>query len=108
MYKRQHQDQVNHNDYHIDRHTLRLLSNLGDMISKANSAGEKLDIPLLLLHGGKDVFSEARDVEKFAQQLPQPDKITRNFYPESYHLLFFDHESERVISDITKWLKTLP
>ncbi|MDA7505916.1 lysophospholipase [Akkermansiaceae bacterium] len=102
-----HENQATQNSYHVERHTLRLLSTLGDMISKAGSAGRKLDLPVLLLHGGKDVFSEPKDVEKFASRLPHPAEVTRRFYPESYHLLFFDHESERVISDITAWLKKL-
>lgn len=102
-----HQDQVNLNDYHVERHTLRLLSTLGEMISTSAAAGQNLDIPVLLLHGGKDVFSDPKDVENFASKLPPAAILTRNFYPESYHLLFFDHESTRVISDITKWLKKL-
>ena len=103
-----HQEQATKNSYHIERHTLRLLSTLGDMIRKSNQAAQSIEIPLLFLHGGKDVFSDPKDVASFASQLPHPEKATRIYYPESYHLLFFDHESDRVIADITKWLKKLP
>ena len=78
------------------------------MIRKSNQAAQFIEIPLLFLHGGKDVFSDPKDVASFASQLPHPEKATRIYYPESYHLLFFDHESDRVIADITKWLKKLP
>ncbi|MGJ8694765.1 MAG: alpha/beta fold hydrolase [Verrucomicrobiaceae bacterium] len=100
-----HQEQAEQNSYHIERHTLRLLSTLGDMIRKSGEASQTIDIPLLLLHGGKDVFSDPKDVEAFAASLPNPEKTTRKFYPESFHLLFFDHESDRVIGDVSNWLK---
>jgi len=100
-----HEEQASQNSYHVERHTLRLLSTLGDMISQAPRAGRKLDLPILILHGGEDVFSDPADVESFAASLPQATSVMRIFYPASYHLLFFDHESDRVIADITAWLK---
>ncbi|MDB4354159.1 lysophospholipase, partial [Akkermansiaceae bacterium] len=46
-----HQEQAVKNPYHVERHTLRLLSTLGDMIRKSDQASQSIDIPLLLLHG---------------------------------------------------------
>lgn len=102
-----HQEQANNNTYHIKRHTFRLLSTLGDMIETSSKAGRSVDIPILILHGGKDIFSEAEAVERFTKSLPEQNKVTRKYYPESFHLLFFDHQSDLVIKDIEKWLKTL-
>lgn len=102
-----HQEQVNQNSYHIKRHTFRLLSTLGDMIETTGKAGKSVDIPILILHGGKDIFSEAVAVERFEKSLPEQNKVTRKYYPESFHLLFFDHQSDLVIKDIEKWVKTL-
>lgn len=103
-----HQDQAATNPYHLKRHTLRLLSTLGDMIETSQQAGQSLDIPTLILHGGNDIFSEPKAIERFAKNLPSQKEITRKFYPESYHLLFHDHQSDQVIKEIEKWLETLP
>jgi alpha-beta hydrolase superfamily lysophospholipase len=102
-----HQEQAETNAYHIKRHTFRLLSTLGDMIETSPEAGEFLDLPVLILHGGKDIFSEAEAVERFSKRLPEQNQVTRKYYPESYHLLFFDHQRKLVISDIEKWLRQL-
>ena len=101
-----HQEQAETNPYHIKRHTLRLLSTLGDMIETSPQAGQALDLPVLILHGGNDIFSETKAVKRFAQNLPHPEKVTLKLYPESYHLLFHDHQSDKVIADIEKWLKS--
>ena len=102
-----HEEQAAKNPYHIERHTFHLLSTLGKMMRSANEAGKKLDLPVLILHGGNDVFSDPQDVIRFTKNLPKAATPTRKFYPESYHLLFHDHQSDLVISDITKWLKGL-
>ncbi|MGC6581490.1 MAG: alpha/beta fold hydrolase [Akkermansiaceae bacterium] len=102
-----HQRQVENNPYHIKRHTLRLLSTLGDMIETSHSAGQMVNLPMLILHGGQDIFSETKAVERFSKSLPNQKNITLKLYPESYHLLFHDHQSDEVINDIESWLKTL-
>ena len=103
-----HNEQAATNSYHVKRHTLRLLTTLGKMMQSSKTAAQKLDIPLLVLHGGKDVFSDPKDVQSFAESIPKTATLTRKFYPESYHLLFHDHQSDQVITDIATWLKALP
>lgn len=102
-----HQEQAETNSYHIKRHTLRLLSTLGDMIETSSEAGQSFNLPVLILHGGNDVFSETAAVQRFAKSLPHQEMITLKLYPESYHLLFHDHQSDQVIKDIAKWLKNM-
>ncbi len=103
-----HQEQAATNPYHVKRHTLRLLTTLGDMIRKAGKASQQVDVPLLILHGGKDIFSDPQDVTDFEQNIPvaQKYRTKRIFYPESFHLLFHDHQSDQVVTDIGKWLKS--
>ncbi len=101
-----HTEQAATNSYHVKKHTLRLLTTLGKMMQGSKKASQKLNIPLLVLHGGKDVFSDPKDVETFVAQLPKTATGTRKFYPESFHLLFHDHQSDKVIADIAAWLKT--
>ena len=103
-----HKDQAATNSYHIKRHTLHLLTTLGDMMLTSKKAGQKLDTPLLVLYGGKDVFSDPKDVEAFVDGLPKTVKVTKKFFPESFHLLFHDHQSDKVVADIGTWVKELP
>jgi len=103
-----HTEQAATNSYHVKKHTLRLLTTLGKMMQSSKKASQKLTIPLLVLHGGQDVFSDPKDVEAFVTNLPETATATRKFYPESFHLLFHDHQSDKVIADIATWLKALP
>ncbi len=103
-----HQEQATTNSYHIKKHTLRLLTTLGNMMQTSRKASQKLDIPFLVLHGGKDIFSDPKDVERFFEGLPAQIPSSRRYYPESFHLLFHDHQSDKVVADIAKWIKTLP
>jgi len=103
-----HTKQAATNSYHIKKHTLRLLTTLGNMVQTSQKASQKLTVPLLIVHGGKDVFSDPKDVEAFVTNLPQTTTATRKFYPESFHLLFHDHQSDKVVADIATWIKALP
>lgn len=103
-----HQEQATTNSYHIRKHTLRLLTTLGKMMQTSRKASQQLDLPILVLHGGKDVFSDPKDVKRFFDGLPEKVFATRKFYPESFHLLFHDHQSEKVITDIATWINNLP
>ncbi|MDG2400654.1 MAG: alpha/beta fold hydrolase [Akkermansiaceae bacterium] len=103
-----HQEQASTNSYHIQKHTLRLLTTLGKMMQTSRKASQKLDLPLLVLHGGKDIFSDPKDVKRFFDGLPEKTRATRKFYPESFHLLFHDHQSDKVVADIATWVDTLP
>lgn len=103
-----HQEQATTNPYHLEKHSLHLLTTLGKMMETAPEAGKALDLPVLVLHGGKDIFSVPEDVRFFVDSLPETAKATRRFYPDSFHLLFYDHESEKVIKDIADWIEKLP
>ena len=78
------------------------------MMQTASKAGQHLNLPVIVLHGGKDVFSQPEDVKAFVDGLPEKAKPTKKFYPESFHLLFYDHQSDKVVADIAKWIKALP
>lgn len=102
-----HQDQVETNSYHVSTFTLRLLHTLGTMIETMPERAEEAELPVLLLHGGHDIFSKARDVEAFQHRFPSRAAVDRTFYPESYHLLFYDHQREKVLGDIARWLRKI-
>ena len=92
----------------IDKHTLRLLVTLGDMIDQMPDCARSFEVPTLVLHGGKDFFSSADDVKDFYGCIPKDAGRERRFYPDSYHLLMYDDLKEKVIGDVEKWLTELP
>ena len=100
-----HADQAQTNSWHIETHTLRLLSSLGDMIDEMPDYAASFRVPTLLLHGGNDFFSKPEDVRQFAEAIPAPR--TRRFYPQGHHLLMYDDVRDDVIDDIGDWLDEL-
>jgi alpha-beta hydrolase superfamily lysophospholipase len=103
-----HSEQAETNSWHIDKHTLRLLVALSDLIDGMPECATHFEVPTLVLHGGKDFFSKASDVEAFYGNIPKEANRTRRYYPDSYHLLMYDDMKEKVITDIEKWLVKLP
>ena len=103
-----HSEQSETNAWHIDKHTLRLLVALGDLIEGMPSCAKTFTVPTLVLHGGKDFFSKTEDVRAFFGNLP--DKKDRSFRldPDSYHLLMYDTKKDQVIGDVERWLGNLP
>ena len=102
-----HQDQAQTNSYHVSAFTLRLLHTLGTMIESLPAQTSRINLPILILHGGHDIFSRPDDIAAFAEQFPPTAKIMRHFYPESYHLLFYDHDRKKVLAAINQWLDSL-
>lgn len=99
-----HSEQAETNAWHIERHTLRLLVTLGDLIDGMGPIADDLTIPTLVVHGGKDFFSRPEDVEAFYKRIPAGTDKKRLYYPENHHLLMYDKGHEKVISDIGAWL----
>jgi esterase/lipase len=103
-----HSEQAETNAWHIDKHTLRLLVALSDLIDGMPDCARTFEVPTLVLHGGKDFFSRATDVEAFYGNIPKEANRVRRYYPDSYHLLMYDDQKEKVIGDVENWLKKLP
>lgn len=103
-----HSEQSETNAWHIERHTLRLLLSLSDMIDQMKTNAAHFRVPTLVVHGGKDYFSDNSDVMSFYQQLCQAPEKKRLFYPEAHHLLMYDAQKDLVIQDIGTWLADLP
>lgn len=102
-----HQEQAAKNTYHLPAFTLRLLNTLGTMIESSPQYAQRVTQPVLILHGGHDIFSQTSAVESLARKFLQSEGVTLHSYPESYHLLFYDHERERVLSHISQWIESL-
>lgn len=103
-----HSEQAETNAWHIDKHTLRLLVTLSDLIDGMPDCARSFEVPTLVLYGGKDFFSSAKDVEGFFGNIPKEAGRQRRFYPDSYHLLMYDDLKDTVIGDVEEWLGALP
>lgn len=103
-----HKEQSETNAWHIERHTLRLLLSLSDLIEQMNSSATTFRVPTLIVHGGKDYFSDSNDVISFYQHLAKAPEKKRLYYPHAHHLLMYDEQKNLVIEDIGSWLGDLP
>jgi alpha-beta hydrolase superfamily lysophospholipase len=103
-----HAEQSETNAWHIERHTLRLLTSMDTMIVNMQQCAETFQVPVLVLHGGKDYFTPAGDVVEYYKHLVAVPEKHRCFYPEGHHLLMYDVQKEKVIADIGTWLSDLP
>ena len=99
-----HGDQAKTNDYNIEQHTLRLLGTLANLIDGMNDCAARLEVPTLVLHGGKDYFNNDSDVRGFVARIPAGVSSTYRDYPDAYHLLMYDEKKETIFRDVAKWL----
>jgi len=102
-----HQEQAEKNPWYIRQYTLRLLLNLGNMSASLNEPAATVICPVLVLHGGKDIFSSDASVKKFYAGFPDGTDKQIKMYPGSYHLLMYDHDRDKIFADISKWLHQL-
>lgn len=102
-----HEEQVAKNEWYIPRYTLRLLLKLGDLAQAMPQQAEKVDCPVLVMHGGNDIFTTTESVEMFYNHLPEKVTKARKFYPDAYHLLMYDEKRELIFKNATEWVDGL-
>lgn len=102
-----HEQQAAKNPWYIRRYTLRLLVKLGDLAQTMDQVASSVMCPVLLLHAGKDCFTQVEKVDDFYERFDKTLSKTHHDYPESYHLLMYDHQRDKIFSDISSWLNQL-
>ncbi|WP_435895715.1 serine aminopeptidase domain-containing protein [Oceaniferula spumae] len=102
-----HEEQAAKNAWYIPRYTLRLLLKLGDLAEIMPRQAEAVDCPILVLHGGKDIFTSEDSVKNFYEHLPETTPKARKYYPRSYHLLMYDAHRQTIFKDTVDWIKKL-
>jgi alpha-beta hydrolase superfamily lysophospholipase len=99
-----HLEQAQTNPYHVEKHTLRLLGTLAKLIDGMNACAAELEVPVLVLHGGKDYFNDDSDMRGFIARIPPGVSKTYRNYPSAYHLLMYDERRSRIFRDVERWL----
>lgn len=100
-----HIEQAETNAWNIDEHTFRLLAALTEHIEEMDACAETFHVPVLVLHGGKDFFTERSSVLEFMSHIPAGTPRTLRYYPDAYHLLMYDTRKEEVFHDVEHWLR---
>ena len=81
------------------------LYGLFDLMDTAYAAAPRVRVPVLLLHGDKDVLIPRRPVADVARALP-PGLRRFAVYERGWHILYRDLEGETVHRDVAAWVKT--
>ena len=100
-----HDEQAATNSYFVEKFTLRLLVNLGNLISSMISIASKIDCPVIVLNGGNDYFTPAEYAESFYSGIPISDKNKHAYFDDAYHLLMYDTHQELIFREILEWIK---
>lgn len=98
-----YQDELGKRPGHLRSYTFRFLSDLGTLIESSSEIAGRLNAPCLTLAAGKDCFVRVDQIEAWFEKIPATDK-TLAVYPESYHLLWQDWESEHVVGEVARWM----
>ena len=102
-----HGEQAKKNPYHIEQYTLRLIGTMTRLIVGMNECAATIDVPVLVLHGGRDFFNADADVRGFVARVPRSTPVLYRNYPDAYHLLMYDEKRDRIFRDIERLLNRL-
>ena len=100
-----HSEQAETNAWNVDRHSLRLLSDIVGMVDDMDGIAPTIRVPLLVLHGGRDFFTAPEDVRAFCAVVPRRTPQRLAYFPESYHLLMYDAQREQVFRAVEDWVE---
>jgi len=84
--------------------TARLAAELLNTIDWIKTQAKKIEVPILILHGGADKVTLPRSSRDFFENLTLADK-ERKEYPDSYHELHNDINYLEVLGDIENWIQ---
>jgi acylglycerol lipase len=81
----------------------RTAAELGHAIAVIWKHVDRFTLPLLLLHGTKDMLTAPFGSVELHEKAPASDK-TLHIYPGLYHDLLHEPEHDKVLADITSWM----
>jgi alpha-beta hydrolase superfamily lysophospholipase len=91
-----------------DRMSVRFAAGMSSMISAVRGAADRIERPILILHGGEDSLSPPAGSRHLYAGL-RGEIVTRSalqIYPELRHEIFQEPEREQVWQDVQQWLES--
>ena len=82
----------------------RLIAELSATMDDTLSRASDVQIPIMLMHGEKDVLTAPSGSQEFFDNVSSDDKALK-IYPGLFHEIFNEPEKETVILDMSTWLE---
>ncbi len=94
--------------YVEDRMSVRFAAGMGQMVDAIRHAAEKIERPMLVLHGGADPICPAEGSRQlFAGLAPEiASQSALEIYPDLRHEIFQEPERERVWQDMLRFIES--
>lgn len=89
---------------HHGKLSARLISEMSRTMRDTLARAPEISLPLLILHGDKDVLTSPQGSADFHAGAGSADK-TLKVYPGLYHEIFNEPEKDAVLGDMTTWLE---
>lgn len=93
-----------------DRMSVRFAAGMSSMVSAVRGAADRIERPILILHGGADPISPPAGSRLLYAGLTEKvaEKSAIQIYPELRHEIFQEPEREQVWQDMLRWLESGP
>jgi alpha-beta hydrolase superfamily lysophospholipase len=91
-----------------DRMSVRFAAGMSSMVSAVRGAADRIERPILILHGGQDPLSPSVGSRHLHAGLSEriAAKSALQIYPELKHEIFQEPEREQVWRDMEQWLES--
>lgn len=88
----------------VEAYTLRMLFEIVRLMREADIVREQVNVPVLVLYAGKDVFIKPRVLENFLDQWQQHNtRLERRLFPQSHHLITRDLDAPAALDAWSDW-----
>lgn len=94
---------LQHIPHRVGGFTIGFLANFHGFMQSVKDSATRIQIPTLMLSGGRDVFIRPDQSCAFFERLGSSEK-EHSYYPNSHHLLWHDVNREDVMSRISRWI----
>lgn len=90
-----------------DRMSVRFAAGMSSMVSSVRGKGNRIERPILILHGGADPISSPLGSRRLYAELTGQiaEKSALQIYPELRHEIFQEPAREQVWQDMLRWLE---
>jgi alpha-beta hydrolase superfamily lysophospholipase len=99
-----HGGQMKKTPHHVESFTLRTLREIDGLLHENARAAHRIDVPVLIVASPHDIVSSPDQVQQLFEELRTDEKLL-HWYSKSYHLLLHDVQREKVISDVSRWIR---